>query len=242
MNFLPYVFKKDFIRLKWLFVVWLLLIMAQAALGIGGMNIAAELLEFQMVLPLLTKLMGFLQGMMIMVMIPLIIQEDSLVGTTAFWFTRPISRKGLLTTKACFIFLLLIVLPVVTEIFVLAANKVTFHQILLAIPEILIEKSAFAIPFIILAVLTPKFSRYALVGISVFAILAVIGIITTVFSIFFPAFAKFLFNWNVFINNPSLGASIKVIKDIFVVTIGLILIAYQFLTRHTARTVRWLVI
>lgn len=241
MNFLPFIFKKDLIRLRLLFLVWLLLIIAQAALGIGGINIAAELLEFQMFLPLLTKLISFLQGLMVIVMVPLIIQEDSLVGTTAFWFTRPISRKGLLITKFCFVSLFLIAVPFITEIFVLAANKITVHHIILAIPEILIEKLAFVIPFFILAILTPKFSRYALVGISVFAVFAVIGIISSVVMIFLPILTKFLYNFDLY-KNPSLEFSVKVAKDIFVIVVGSLLIGHQFLTRYTARTVRWFVV
>lgn len=36
-----------------------------------------------------------------------LVQEDPLIGSTAFWLTRPIARKNLLLAKACFIFLLL---------------------------------------------------------------------------------------------------------------------------------------
>ena len=241
MDLLSYVFKKDLLRLRLIFLVWLFLIIAQAALGIGGINIAAEFLEFQMFLPLLSKLISFLQGLMIIVMIPLIIQEDSLVGTTAFWFTRPISRKGLLVTKSCFISFFLIALPLITEIFVLVANKIPPHHILLAIPEILLEKLAFAIPFVVLAVLTPKSSRYALVGISVFAVLAVIGIISSIVMIFFPILTKFLYNFDLY-KNPSLESSVKVAKDIFVIVVGSLLIGHQFLTRYMARTVRWLIV
>ena len=154
MNFLPYIFEKDLLRLRFIFLVWLLLIIAQAALGIGGINIAAEFPEFQMFLPLLTKFISLLQGILIMIMVPLIIQEDSIVGTTAFWFTRPISRKGLLITKVGFILLFLILLPSITELIVLAANKITWHHIGLAIPEILIEKLKFIILFDEVAVVT----------------------------------------------------------------------------------------
>ena len=74
MKFIPYLFKKDLIRLKYLLFVWLLLILVQSALGIGGHNLAAEYLEFQVFLPLLTKLISFLQGLMIIVIVPLIIK------------------------------------------------------------------------------------------------------------------------------------------------------------------------
>lgn len=241
MNFLPFIFKKDLMRLKLLFLVWLLLIIAQAALGIGGINIAAELLEFQMFLPMLTMLLGFLQGMMILVMVPLIIQEDSIVGTTAFWFTRPISRKGLLITKTTFTLTILIILPLLAEIFVLIANGVMADHVFLAIPEILFEKTAFIIPFFLLSVLTPKFSRYALVGMIVFAVFAVIGIISSVVMMFVPSLAKFLYNYELY-KNPSLEASLKLATDTYVIVIGAFLIIHQCLTRYSARTIRWFVV
>ena len=74
MNFIPFLFKKDLIRLKYVLLVWLVLILAQSALGIGGHRLAAEIFEFQMFLPLLTRMIGFLQGLMMIVIIPLMIQ------------------------------------------------------------------------------------------------------------------------------------------------------------------------
>lgn len=245
MLYIPYLFKKDFLRLRILLFVWFLLILIQSTLGISGMNLAVNNIEFQMFFPLLTKLINFLQGMMIIVIVPLFIQDDSLVGTNAFWVTRPISRKGLLFTKACFALTLLILPPFIAEFFVLYANGVTAHHILLAVPEILIEKLAFIIPFFILSVLTPKFSRYALIGIIIFAVFVVIGILHYILSMFFPIYSKFvykfLYNFDLY-KNPTLELSTKVAEDIYIIVFGSILIAHQFLTRYTARTVRWLVI
>ena len=182
MNIITHLFKKDLMRLKYLLIVWLFLILAQSALGIGGNKIAAEVFEFQMILPLLAKMIGFLQGLMMIVIVPLIIQDDSIVGTTAFWYTRPISRKGLLFAKSCMILTILVAPLLLAELFVLAANGATAYHLLLVVPEVLIEKLAFIVPFVILAALTSKFSRYALVGIIIFAVFAVISIIASVLS------------------------------------------------------------
>ncbi len=241
MKFIPYLFKKDLIRLKYLLLVWLLLILAQSALAIGGINLAAELLQFQMLLPLLIKLISFLQGLMIIVIVPLIIQDDSIVGTTAFWYTRPISRKGLLFAKSCMISTILVMPLLIAELFVLAANGATAYHLLLVVPEVLIEKLAFIVPFVILATLTPKFSRYALVGIIVFAVLVVVAICKSVIPIFLPVLGNYLHNVELF-KNPSLGASVDVAKDLYVLLIGSVLIAHQFLTRHTTKTIKYLVV
>lgn len=222
-------------------LVWLLLILFQSALAISGINLAAEYLQFQMFLPLLIRLIGFLQGMVIIVIIPLLIQDDSIVGSTAFWFTRPISRKGLLFTKSCSVLILLVIPSLIAEMFVLSAHGATVYHLLLAAPEILIEKVAFIIPFAILAALTPKFGRYALVGVIIFAVFAVVGIILTVLMMFLPDLGKFLSNPNLS-KNPSLEISVKVAKDIFVIIIGSVIIGYHFLTRSTRKTIIWVVI
>jgi hypothetical protein len=236
-----HLFKKDLMRLKYLFIAWSLLILAQAALSIGGNKIAAEILQFQIFLPFFTKLIGFLQGLMMIVIIPLIIQDDSLVGTTAFWYTRPISRKELLFAKVCMVLAILVMPLLVAELFVLAANGATAWHLLLAVPEVLIGKLAFIVPFVILAASTTRFSRYAFVGIIVFAVLVVLAIVWSVIPMFLPSLGKYINNIELF-KNPSLAASIDVAEDIYVLLIGSVLIAHQFLTRNTKRTTGYLVV
>jgi len=235
MNIITHVFKKDVIRLRYLMLVWLLLIIVQMALGIFGHKLAAEALELQMILPLLMKLIGFLQGLMMIVAIPLIIQDDSVVGTTAFWYTRPILRKSLLLSKSLAMLTVLVLPLLAAELFVLASNGASGYHLALAVPEVVIEKLAFIIPFVILAAVTPKLSRYALVGIIVFAIIVVIMILISVAGMIFPAIKKFG-NSNIY-QTASLEASYTVAKCFYTIIIGGLLISYQFMTRRTVRTV-----
>jgi hypothetical protein len=245
MIFLRYLFVKDLNRLKIIFCAWILLIFAQLAMGIGGSRLAAEFLQFQMFMPLFSKVIGLLQALMMIVIVPLIIQEDSLVGTTAFWLTRPISKKGLLLTKAYMIFIVLICAPLIAELFVLFANGASARLVLLALPEIFIEKWAFIILFVILAVITPRFSRYALIGIIIFAGFVILGIIWAIASMFipkyFPQITKFIYTYKLY-KNPSLFASVTVVDNIFTILTGSILVSYQFLKRNTAKTVIWVII
>ncbi len=239
MDFIPFLFKKDLKRLKYVLVVWLVLILAQSALGIGGPRLASESFEFQMLLPLLTKLIGFLQGLMMIVIIPLIIQADSVVGTTAFWFTRPISRKGLLLSKSLAMLTVMVLPLLVAELFVLGANGASVYHLLLAVPEVIIEKLAYIIPFVILASVTTKFSRYALVGIIVVAIVVVVMILISVTGIIFPVIRQ-LGNSDIY-KIASLEASYNVVKSLFIIIIGSLLVTHQFMTRRTARTAKLLV-
>lgn len=235
MNIITHVFKKDVIRLRYLMLVWLLLIIVQMALGIFGQKLAAEAFELQMILPLLMKLIGFLQGLMMIVVIPLIIQDDSVVGTTAFWYTRPILRKSLLLSKLLALLTVLVLPLLAAELFVLASNGASGYHLALAVPEVVIEKLAFIIPFVILAAVTPKLNRYALVGVIVFAIIVVIMILMAVAGMIFPAIRKFG-NSNIY-QTASLEASYTVAKCLYTIIIGGLLIGYQFMTRRTVRTV-----
>jgi len=241
MNTMTHLFKKDLMRLKYLLIAWFLLILAQSALGIGGNKIATEVFEFQMILPLLAKMISFLQALMMIVIVPLIIQDDSLVGTTAFWYTRPISRKGLLLAKSFMISIILVIPLLLAELFVLAANGATACQLLLAVPEVLTEKLAIIVPFAILATLTAKFSRYALVGIIIFAAFTIISIILSVVPMFFPDQSKYLPDLDLY-RNPSLLASVNFAKSLYIFLIGSALITHQFLTRRTEKTINYLLV
>ncbi len=234
MNIITHVLKKDVIRLKYLMLVWLLLIIVQLALGIFGHKLAAEVFELQMLLPLLMRLIGFLQALMMVIVIPLIIQDDSVVGTTAFWYTRPILRKDLLLSKSSAMLTFLVLPLLAAELFVLSANGASGYHLALAVPEVVIEKLAFIIPFVILAAVTPKLSRYALVGVIVFAIVVVIMILMFVTAMIFPAIRQ-LGNSKIY-ETASLEASYTTAKCLYTIIIGGLLISYQFMTRRTSRT------
>jgi hypothetical protein len=215
-------------------LVWLLLIIVQPALGIFGQKLAAEVFELQIILPLLMKLIGFLQGLMMIVVIPLIIQNDSVVGTTAFWYTRPILRKSLLLSKSLAMLTVLILPLLMAELFVLAFNGASGYHLALAVPEVIIEKLAFITPFVILAAVTPKLSRYALVGVIVFAVYVVIMILLSVAGMIFPVI-KQIGNSNIY-KTASLEASYTTAKCLYTIIIGGLLIGYQFMSRRTSRT------
>jgi hypothetical protein len=236
MYFIPHLFKKDLIRHKVLLFLWFLMILAHSSLGIVGVKLVTEHISFQMFFPMIMGLFAVLQGLMIIVIVPLYIHEDSLAGSTAFWLTRPISRKGLLITKSFFILSVFIGLPLLAELFVLSANGAIIHHLLLAVPEILLEKFALIIPFLLLAAVTPKFSRYALVGIIIFAGIAAFGIISSAIMMYSDSLAKYFNNPELY-KNPTLLSSVNVAKNIFIILAGSILVSHQFLTRHTSRTI-----
>jgi hypothetical protein len=244
MNFLLPVFKKDLLRMRLVLICWAVLLCIQSFMGIGGAKIAADNLKLQMLLPQLAMFVVFLQRLMVIIIIPLLVQSDPLVGTTAFWFTRPIGRKPLLVTKVCFAAGILVLLVLLAELFVFAANGFSLKYILLAVPEILIEKAAFIIPFFLLAVITPKFSRYTIVGVSILAVYITVMIVWSILAAFMPEFSKvneLLSNAEAMKNYYTLKLSAKVVNHIFMILFGSGVIVYQYLRRKTLRTVIWII-
>ena len=239
MNFLFNVFKKDLMRLKWVLICWLGLLGVQSFLGIGGAQIAADNFSLQMILPQLAMLIRFLQGLMLIIIIPLLIQDDPVVGTTGFWFTRPIGRKELLITKTCFVLSIILLLSIVAEVIVFAANGFLLKHILLAIPEIIIKELSFMMPFLLLAAITPKFSRYAIVGVIIFAGVIVVSILGGVLIFMAPKLVhllRYFSNLEAF-RNYTLGLSIEVVRKVLIILLGSGLLAYQYTSRKTKKTI-----
>ncbi|MBM4103331.1 MAG: hypothetical protein FJ263_04660 [Planctomycetes bacterium] len=240
MNFLLPVLKKDMLHLRLMLICWAVLLCIQSFMGIGGAKIAIDNLQLQVILPQLTIFIRFLQGLMVIVIVPLLVQSDPLVGTTAFWFTRPIGRKPLLITKVCFAAGTFVLLALLAELFVFTANGFPLKYILLAIPEILIEKTSFIIPFFLLAVITPKFSRYAIVGVSILAVYIAVIILWLLLAALIPEVTKIKMSSSTIDNLKdyyTLNLSIRVIRNIFIILFGSGIIVYQSLSRKTLRTV-----
>jgi hypothetical protein len=239
MSFLLNIFKKDLMRLKWVLTCWLGLLCVQSFLGIGGAQIAADNLNLQIVVPELALLIKLLQGLMVIIIIPLLVQDDPVVGTTGFWFTRPIGRRPLLVTKGCFALCVLVLLPLIAELIVFVANGFLLKHILLAIPEILIDKLAFVMPFLLLAAITPKFSRYAIVGAIIFAGFIMLIILTGILGFLSPKFMHltvYLSN-RAAIRSYTLQLSLETARRILIILFGSGIIAYQYASRKTKKTI-----
>src|SRR5207248_7710896 len=136
-------FRKDCARLRLPIALWLLLVLLQAALIIPGIAEPGEDLTLQVIVKVLRNLIPVLQFILPLVIIPLLIQEEPLVGTTAFWFTRPIDGRMLFKSKMLFVAAVFILPPLLTEIAILGIHGASPMQLALAVPEILLEDGKF---------------------------------------------------------------------------------------------------
>jgi len=229
MNLAFHLLKKDIRRTRVMLSVWLVLVVLQCALIGAGINPGDRVK--QAIFTGIAVLVPLFQLLMLVVVIPLVVQEEPLVGTTAFWFTRPISRFALLKSKALFVLGVLVLPPLVAEIVVLAANGATLHDLFLAAPEIVLQQLAFIFEVAILAAVTANFGRFAVLGVVVLvaALLLRMGIFW---------FGLLLHPENMMnqAQDFSLTQSRSVVCALLTVLAGGAVIAHQYLTRNTMRT------
>lgn len=230
MNLITHLFKKDVRRLRVLLGLWLLLVVFQAVLIGTAPGASAGDMALQIVFYLVTLLFPFLQLGALVVIIPLLVQDEPLVGTTAFWFTRPIARKDLLASKSAFMLALLVLPPLLAELIMLICNGVTPRHVALAVPEILLAQLSAVLMIWTLASVTRTFARFAIVGIIVVAVMGIIG---------FAVGIAHLFQDDVFKNllELSLTLSAQVVSSILGIVLCSVAIVYQYLTRKTAHTI-----
>jgi hypothetical protein len=161
MSLIFHIVKKD-LRRFWLpLVVFATVIVAKLGLGallLWRVNPANG--DFFGRLTLYLNLVSVIEGLAGFILVAAIVQEDPLVGTEAFWMTKPISGAALLTAKFVTVLAAILVVPVfvtipwwlacdfgIREIGIAARDSVFFHGLVVVV----------AFP---LAVLTKTSGRY----------------------------------------------------------------------------------
>ncbi len=153
-----------------------------------------------------------------------LVQGDRLVGTTAFWLTRPVSRGALLASKLGLAFALLVAVPVVLDGLVLVACRLALLDALGAVAEGVAIRLAVVLPIMTLAAVTGDLAVFVVAAVAtVFGTLALQGMLQ---------WLK-LVAWK----SSDLEASLIVLAAIFAAVGSLAALAHQIFTRRTRRTV-----
>lgn len=227
-----HILRKDVFHLRGLLTGWFLLLIAQSSLIGFGLTTGANDYFWQIAYSFLALGIPLAQGLLVMVLVPLLVHAEPLVGTTAYWFTRPIARQTLLGSKIAFVCLLLVVPNFVLQCLVLAVNRIPAEDIFSLVPEILIQQLGTLLFFAGFAVLTSGFASYALwvvvtvVLTSVLAFVAQMVVMWQSSETFFET-----------VQNPTLLASRTCASGIFQILGGFAVVIHQYLTRETKRSV-----
>jgi hypothetical protein len=152
-----------------------------------------------------------------------LVHADRLVGTTAFWLTRPIRRADLLLSKLGTAVAVLVFFPVCLDAFVVLANGL---GTLAAIGTIL-DGLALRLPAVVavmaLAAVTPDLAVFLVTALATLTGATVVEVL--------------LLAWRHPPSRTDLGTSMFVVFAVLAAAGALAALAHQFLTRRTARSV-----
>jgi hypothetical protein len=230
MNLTWHIVKKDLRALKWPLLLWTMVIVAKLGVGvvmltsIGSVN-ADWFANWFLRLDLLVKVLTALECVSF-VLVAAVIHEDLLVGTTAFWMTRPIAGARLLQAKILGIGLIFGVLPVLVTLPWWLGCGYGLREIAWAALQTIVVQAICVLLGLLWGVVTDGFARFLLwTLVLLFAVPTISGVIGLQ-----VAGLKVKPSPDLMLTRVWVGIAIAVLA-ILTVTV------HQFLTRRTWRSV-----
>jgi len=231
MTLVLHLIRWDIRRFRILLPLWLLLVAASAALE-GAWPAMAVAMAARQTVGITGNLLAVAEVLFSVIFIALVVQEHPLVGTTAFWMTRPTPARALLASKAMFLGAAVVVAPVIAEVVLMIVYRVPAAQIAAVATQSALFWALWLCVIMSLAALTPNLAKFALViGGGIMAI--VVFIVTT--------FAILIDRMN---DEPPLSGSgdaydptSEVARTVMVIAAAILLLAVQYRTRARARAV-----
>ena len=148
-------------RFKWLLLGWLVIEATATTLSGIQPTFSARARLFELI-GIVTNLLWLAEFLLFIVMIPLVVQADPLVGTDAFWMTRPIPPRALLSAKGIFLAVVVAVAPIVAESAVMIAYRVPLTDVSRVAVQNAVYQMLWLTIIMAAASVTPTLARYAL--------------------------------------------------------------------------------
>ncbi len=226
MNLTWHIVKKDLRALKWPLGLWILLIIAKLGVGVVLLNAdGTEGLDWFNKMDALAKVLAAFEFVSF-VLTAAIIQQDLMVGTTAFWMTRPISGARLLRAKLICLGLVFIVAPVLVTLPWWLGCNYGIDEIGWAVTETVAAQAIAVLLGLLWSVVTDGFARFLMwTLVTLFATPMLTGIIAYYASRHQGSF------------QPELVGTRFLL--ILLLSIGgiLVVVVHQFLTRNIGRSI-----
>ncbi|MCP4215944.1 MAG: hypothetical protein GY765_14920 [bacterium] len=215
--------KKDLRYIKYAAVSWALFIVLFFV--IKTQLLSADISSGTITIFTVYMFMYVIKNILVVFLVPLMVQTDPVVGSTASWLTRPISGGMLFCSKITVVLSLLLVLPLIGEFTRLSVNGMSTGIALKALLEYAIGELALIFPLILFAVITANLLKYILASA-------------------LPLFLTLMVVLNPSLNETLLAASsnLQLFSKMLMLKIFLVLVAgaavfYQYVSRDTQKTV-----
>lgn len=167
------------------------------------------------------------------VLIPLVVQTHPLVGSDAFWMTRPIPPRALMASKLALLAAAIVVVAVACEMVLMIAYKVPPQRMAAVALQTILWQALYVTVVMALAALTRNLARFALLCGGLLLALAVTVMITAAIAV-----ARMDDYAAVGMVAVQVGpdATAGIVFFIVVLASGLALLTVQYATRSTRRS------
>jgi hypothetical protein len=171
MNLTGHLLRTDVKRLAGLIVAWLAIVATLTALDIIGPGLAS--VRAQETLSVVRGLLGATRNLLLVLLVVLAVQMHPLVGTEAFWMTRPIPPLTLLRTKILLLWSAVTLVLVLAEVMAMAAYGVSARTMVLIALQTVLSETLWLLLVMAGAALTLNLARFAMLCGAIVAALAV---------------------------------------------------------------------
>ena len=179
MSLVKHIFMKDLRRLRLFLCFWIpVVLIATVAASIQA---PANDFALQTTLKVTTVLTAVLQVIMMALIIPLLMHSEPLVGTTAFWLTRPLKKSDVMKAKFVFAGVVFVLIPMLIQLIMLLAHQVPLGYIAPALAERALNQASFTLLLIGFSVLTRNFGFFALVAGIYIAVGLILAVVVQIF-------------------------------------------------------------
>lgn len=178
MSLVLHLVKWDVKRFQILLALWLFLVGASALVEGAWPGVAVAMAARQTV-GITGNLLALAEVLFSIVFVVLVVQEHTLVGTTAFWMTRPIPPRALLAAKLIFLSAAVIVAPVVAEIVLMIVYDIPARQIAGVAAQTAMFWALWVSIVMAFAALTANMAKFALAvgGVIISIIVSIIALV-----------------------------------------------------------------
>jgi hypothetical protein len=225
MTLLRHILAKDFRRLRWLLLAWLVIVVSRVVVTAARSDFAFEDVALQIALEDVTQLLMMIDLPVLVLLVSWLVHDEPLLGADAFWLTRPIPPSTLMAAKLVFAALFLVGAPAVVQTIAVAVALRSPGLASRLIPGLLSSQSLWVAVLVALATLTASLTRFLLTLVAAAA--AVVFALSSLLTLMLMTIEETSY--------PSPGLSDEttaVVGSWLLVAVALVVIGLQYRTRR----------
>jgi hypothetical protein len=223
MGRVVHLMRKDLGEHRAWFAAFVGLVALRAALVGSGIDASISDRNLLISLSLASFLLTVLDGALLVALAVQLVQGDRLVGTTAFWLTRPVRRVDLVVAKIGPAVAVLVVVPILLDVVVMVVSGLSWRDAAGAMVEGAALRLAVVLPAMALASVTADLGGF---------------VVSAVGALFATLALEAALQWGRMVAPRSMEAAYTATAVVAIILIvgAIAAFAHQVLTRHRART------